>query len=75
MNLTLSVDEKIVRKARKAAESLGMSLNEAVRRFLVELAGGASADQDIAELRELSRQSGGASRSQRLDREELHERS
>ena len=75
MNLTLSVDEKIVRKARKAAESLGMSLNEAVRRFLVELAGGDSADQDIAEMRELSMRSGGDSRGKRLDREELHERS
>lgn len=74
MNLTLSVDEKIVRKARKAAESLGISLNEAVRRFLVELAGGDSADQDIAEIRELSARSGGDSRGRRLDREELHDR-
>ncbi len=75
MNLTLSVDEKIVRKARKAAESMGMSLNEAVRRFLVELAGGDSAEQDISEIRELSARSGGDSRGRRLDREELHERS
>ena len=75
MNLTLSVEEKIVRKARKAAESMGMSLNEAVRRFLVELAGGDSAEQDIAEIRELSMRSEGDSRGQRIDREGLHERS
>ena len=75
MNLTLSVEEKIVRKARKAAESMGMSLNEAVRRFLVELGGGDSAEQDIAEVRELSTRSQGDSHGQRIDREGLHERS
>ena len=74
MNLTLSVEEKIVRRARKAAESMGLSLNEAVRRFLVELAGGDSAENDIAEMRDLSKRSGGDSRGQRIDREELHER-
>ena len=74
VNLTLSVDERIVRKARKAAESMGISLNQAVRRFLEELAGEDSADRDIAELVELSRLSGGRSRGWRFDREEIHER-
>ncbi|OFV85684.1 MAG: MerR family transcriptional regulator [Acidobacteria bacterium RBG_16_70_10] len=74
MNLTLSVDERIVRKARKAAESMGMSLNQAVRRFLEELAGGDSADRDIAELTELSERSEGRSRGWRFNREEIHER-
>jgi len=74
MNLTLSVDEKIVRKARKAAASMGMSLNEAVRRFLLELGGGDSVDQDIVEMRDLSLRSGGDSRGQPIDREGLHER-
>jgi len=74
MNLTLSVDERVVRRARKAAESLGMSLNEAVRRYLQELAGDHSADHDVEELRALSRRSGARSRGWRFDRSEIHER-
>lgn len=74
MNLTLSVDEKTVQKARKAAESMGLSLNEAVRDFLEGLAGRNSAEADIAELKELSARSGGYSRGWRFDREEAHER-
>jgi antitoxin component of RelBE/YafQ-DinJ toxin-antitoxin module len=74
MNLTLSIDERIVRKARKAAASMGMSLNQAVRRFLEELAGDDSIDRDIAEINELSAHAGGHSRGWRFDREEIHER-
>jgi hypothetical protein len=74
MNLTLSVDEQTVRKAREAAESMGMSLNQAVRRFLEELAGGDSPEADIAELEALSARSGGHSRGWRFNREEIHER-
>jgi uncharacterized protein DUF6364 len=74
MNLTLSIDEKVIRKARKAAASMGMSLNQAVRRFLEDLAGDDSVDNDIAELASLSARSGGHSRGWRLDREEIHER-
>jgi len=51
-----------------------MSLNQAVRRFLEELAGGDSADRDIAELTELSERSEGRSRGWRFNREEIHER-
>ena len=74
MNLTLSVDERIVRKARKVAENMGMSLNEAVRRFIEELAGSHSVEGDIAELLELSARSGGHSRGRRFSRDEAHER-
>lgn len=74
MNLTLSVEERVVKKARKAAEGLGMSLNQAVRRFLEELAGSDSAERDIAELRELSAHGGGHSGGWHFDRNEIHER-
>ena len=74
MNLTLSVDEKTVRRARKAAESMGISLNQAVRRFLEGLAGAGAADRAIGELRELSKRSRGRSRGWRFNREEIHER-
>jgi hypothetical protein len=53
---------------------MGMSLNQAVRRFLEELAGDDSAQRDLAELAELSARSGGRSRGWRFDRDEIHER-
>ncbi len=74
MNLTLSIDERIVKKARRAAASIGMSLNQAVRRFLEDLAGDDSADKDITEMDDLSARSGGRSRGWRFDRDEIHER-
>lgn len=74
MNLTLSVNERTVRKARKVAQSMGISLNQAVRRFLEELAGEDSVDRDIEELVELSSGSGGRSQGWRFNRDEIHER-
>ena len=74
MNLTLSIDERVVKKARRAAESMGLTLNEAVRRFLEELAGGHSAENDIREIEELSARSEGRSRGWRLNREKIHDR-
>ena len=74
MNLTLSIDERVLKKARKAAQSMGLSLNEAVRRFLEELAGGHSAEDDIREIDELSARSQGRSCGWRFNREEIHDR-
>ncbi len=74
MSLTLSVAAKAVRKALKAADGLAMILNQAVRRFLEELAGSDSAERDVAKLRELSARAGGHSRGWRFNRDEVHER-
>lgn len=75
MKLTLSVDEETLAKARKAAVSQGISLDQAIRRFLEEFGGDDSPEDDITELLELSEQSGGHSRGWRFNREEIHERS
>ena len=48
MNITLSVDEQVADKARRAASAMGKSLNQAVRDYLETLAG---AEQRAAELR------------------------
>ncbi len=40
MNITLSVDERIAEQARLAATAMGKSLNQAVRDYLEQLAGG-----------------------------------
>lgn len=75
VNITLAVDRRLVERARKAAAALGMSLNQAIREYLTQLAGGDTAEDDITELLELSGRSGGRSRGWRFDRDELHERS
>jgi len=74
MNLTLSVDKRTVALARKTAEALGKSLNQAIRDFLEELAGNKPAEADIEELERLSASAQGGSRSWIFDRDELHER-
>lgn len=75
MNITLAVDRHLVARARKAAAAMGLSLNQAVRDYLRQLAGGDSADVDIAEVLDLSGRAAGRSRGQRWTRDELHDRS
>lgn len=74
MNLTLSVDDKVVERARGAAHAMNKSLNQLVREYLEQLAGETDTEGTLAELRQLSAQSGGRSQGKRLDRDELHER-
>jgi Family of unknown function (DUF6364) len=72
MNITLSVDEQLVERARKRANALGKSLNQLVRDYLQKLAGGDNPEQSIEEFRRLSGQ--GHSRGWRFNRNEIHER-
>jgi replicative DNA helicase len=72
MNITLSVDEKLVMKARRRAEALGKSLNQMVRDYLQTMAGDDDAEQDIAEFRRLSGK--GNPRGWKFNRDEIHER-
>ncbi|MBV9072287.1 MAG: ribbon-helix-helix protein, CopG family [Acidobacteria bacterium] len=73
MNLTLSVDEDVVARARKRADALGKSLNQLVREYLQKLAGNDDPEATIAELKRLSGR--GDSRGRRFSRDEIHERS
>jgi hypothetical protein len=45
MNITLSADEKTIKRARLAAAARGTTVNELVRRFLEQLAGEMTAEQ------------------------------
>jgi hypothetical protein len=74
MNITLSVDERLVRRARKKAEAMGKSLNQLVREYFERLAGSDDAERELAELRQLSREGSGRARRWRFNRDELHER-
>lgn len=72
VNLTLSVDEQVVAKARKRAEAMGKSLNQAVRDYLEQLAGRTDVEAELAELKRLS--GTGNSRGWKFNRDEIHER-
>ncbi len=73
MNLTLSVDEQTVERARKRAEALGKSLNQLIRDYLQKLAGTDDAERWIEEFERLS--GGGNSNGWKFNRDEIHERS
>lgn len=72
MNVTLSIDEQLVARARKRAEVLGKSLNQLIRDYLEELAG-EDPERSIEEFERLSGR--GNSRGWRFDRDEIHGRS
>ena len=73
MNVTLSIDDQVVTRARKKAEALGKSLNQLIRDYLERLAGGDDPERSIEEFKRLSGR--GHSRGWRFDRDEIHERS
>jgi hypothetical protein len=72
MNVTLSIDEQLVARARKKAEALGKSLNQLVRDYLQTVVGGDNPERSIEEFRQLSGK--GHSRGWRFNREEIHDR-
>ena len=74
MNVTLSVDDEIIREARCRAEAMGTSVNQLVRQYLEQLAGKTDPKTDAAEFERLSREAHGNSRGWKFNREELHDR-
>jgi hypothetical protein len=72
MNVTLSIDEQLVARARKKADALGKSLNQLIRDYLQKLAGGDDPERSIEEFNKLSGR--GHSRGWRFNRNEIHER-
>ena len=72
MNVTLSIEEQVVERARKRAAVLGKSLNQLIREYLQKLGGGDDAERSIKEFNQLSGR--GHSRGWRFDRDEIHDR-
>jgi uncharacterized protein DUF6364 len=72
MNVTLSIDEQLVVRARKRAAALGKSLNQMIRDYLQTVAGGDDPERSIEEFKQLSGR--GHSRGWRFNRDEIHER-
>jgi ABC-type dipeptide/oligopeptide/nickel transport system ATPase component len=72
MNITLSIDEQIVERARKRAEAQGKSVEQVIRDYLRAL-GGDDPERSIQEFKRLSGR--GRSRGWGFHREEIHQRS
>lgn len=53
---------------------MGTTVNQLVREYLEQLAGGMDGDAEAAEFERLSREAQGDSRGWKFNREELHER-
>jgi antitoxin component of RelBE/YafQ-DinJ toxin-antitoxin module len=74
MNITLSVDEKVAKRARAAALSMGKSLNQAVRDYLVQLAGDPQLDAQLAALEQSALKSPGRLKGWKFNRDEANQR-
>ncbi len=74
MNVTLSVDDDVLRKARYRAEALGTSVNQLIREYLEQLAGKRDPNAAAEQFERLSRMYLGDSHGWKFNREELHER-
>jgi hypothetical protein len=74
MNVTLSIDDDVLQRARRKAECLGTSVNQMIRDYLEQLSGKSDPDQQAADFERLSLLSGGNSRGWKFNRDELHER-
>lgn len=74
MNVTLSIDENLLRQARGVAESMGKSVNQLIRDYLEEITSQSSVEEEIAEFERLSLGGGGRSQGWKFDRDEIHER-
>lgn len=74
MNLTLSIDEQIVKRARKKLQAVGKSVNEEIREHLRHIASGDEGDIKgwIEELASLS--GTGDSHGWHFNRDEIYER-
>ena len=74
MNVTLSVDEALLRKAREVARRQGTSVNELFREYLKVLAAGRTDTDSAEELFALMDKAGGRLKGRTWTREEAHER-
>ena len=75
MNITLSVDEKVIRRSRQYAKEHNTTLNKMVREFLQKIGGGNKLQSNAEEFAQLAKSMGGKSLPcYTFNREELHER-
>ena len=74
MNVTLSIEDDVIRRARRKAEAMGTSVNQLVREYLDQFSGKSGPEELAAEFERLSREAHGNSRGWKFNRDEIHER-
>ena len=74
MNVTLSIDDRLVERARKLAASEGTSLNQMIRHLLEEATAASSTEVLLDELEALWADDAGDSGGRRWRREDLYDR-
>ena len=72
MNITLSIDEQIVERAREKLRATGKSVNQEIREHLQHVAGDDDVERDMEYLRHTAGL--GNSNGWKFNREELYER-
>jgi hypothetical protein len=72
MNVTLSLDEKTVERAREVARQQGTSLNALIRDYIESLAGQLGGEQILAEFEAMWKDSGNSG-GKRSERDALYE--
>jgi EAL domain-containing protein (putative c-di-GMP-specific phosphodiesterase class I) len=72
MNITLSVDDEIVERARQVARRQGVSLNALVREFIEGVAGKRSGEALAKELQRQWKQGSGRSKGRKFTRDDLY---
>jgi antitoxin component of RelBE/YafQ-DinJ toxin-antitoxin module len=71
MNITLSIDEQVADRARRAAQAMGKSLNQVVRDHLEQLAGRAQLEAEVAAYLESTARTPGRLKAWKFNRDEL----
>ena len=74
MNVTLSIEDELVERARRLAASQGTSLNQMIRTLLQEATAASSREVLLEELEALWAESRGSSGGRTWTREELYDR-
>jgi len=73
MNLTISLDDELLRRARALAGRRGTSVQAQIREHLRALVGVMLGEDAVVELLDLMKQQGGRSGGRRIPRDEAYE--
>ena len=72
MNLTISIDDRLLERARALARKRGISLQDLLRQYLESLAGEPSIEETADELMALMKEQGGRSRGAKVSRDHAY---
>ncbi len=75
MNITLSADEKLIKRSRQFAAEHGTTLNDMIRNYMKKIAHLSDIERDAEEFAQLAKRQAGQSPDDFVfDREKIHKR-